>query len=119
MAWNVMLVVALWAVGSGLHDLVGGWWTGITSVGRLTGLVSADLLLLQVLLMARIPLVERAYGQGRLARWHRLTGFASFTLLLAHIGLITVGYAATFHASVPRQAWNLVTTFPGMLLATV
>jgi len=29
--------------------------------------------------MARVPQIERAYGQDRLARWHRLTGFTSFT----------------------------------------
>ena len=44
--------------------------------------------------MARIPVVERAVGQDRLAHWHRWTGFTSFTLMLAHIGLITWGYAA-------------------------
>ena len=39
--------------------------------------------------MARIPLVERAFGQDRLARWHRWTGFTSFWLMVAHIVLIT------------------------------
>ncbi len=38
------------------------------SLGRLTGLVASDLLLVQVLLMARVPAVERAVGQDRLAR---------------------------------------------------
>ena len=44
--------------------------------------------------MARIPVVERAVGQDRLAGWHRLAGFTSFNLMLAHIVLITWGYAA-------------------------
>ena len=48
--------------------------TGLTALGRLTGLVASDLLLVQVLLMARIPWVERAYGQDALARRHRLVG---------------------------------------------
>ena len=33
--------------------------------------------------------------------WHRLVGFTSFTLMLAHIGLITWGYAAGDLAAVP------------------
>ena len=52
------------------------------------------LLLAQVLLMARVPLLERAFGQDRLARMHRVVGFTSFNLMLAHVVLITWGYAA-------------------------
>jgi predicted ferric reductase len=117
LACSVLIVVMMWAGGGGLRDL-GGPASGATSIGRLTGLVASDLLLIQVLLIARVPIIERAYGQDRLARWHRLTGFASLNLMLAHIGLITVGYAGTFHAPVLRQAWSMVTTYPGMLLAT-
>ena len=67
--------------------------TGLDSVGRLTGLVASVLLLAQVVLMARVPLLERAFGQDRLARIHRLVGFTSFNLMLAHVVLITWGYA--------------------------
>src|SRR5215211_4475623 len=81
---SVLVVVALWVRGRGLQDL-GGVASGLESTGRLTGLVSADLLLMQVVLMARVPWVERVYGQDTLARWHRLVGFTSFNLLLAHI----------------------------------
>ena len=41
--------------------------TGLDSTGRLTGLVASDLLLVQVLLMARLPVLEHAFGQDRLA----------------------------------------------------
>jgi predicted ferric reductase len=87
-------------------------------VGRLTGLWASDLLLLQVLLMARIPLVERAFGQDRLARWHRWTGFTSFWLMVAHIVLITIGYAGAAHANAFAELWDMIVSYPGMLLAT-
>jgi predicted ferric reductase len=105
-----------WAAGGGLTDLA-GWAGGLTSLGRLTGLLASDLLLVQVLLMARIPVLERAVGQDRLAHWHRWTGFTSFTLMLAHVGLITWGYATGDLAAVPGTFWNLTVTYPGMLLA--
>ena len=44
------------------------------AVGRVAGLSGAYLLLVMVLLMARIPALERAVGQDRLARWHRRIG---------------------------------------------
>jgi len=115
-ALSVVLVVALWVHGQGLANLRGGG-TAFTSLGRLTGLVAADLMLIQVLLMARVPVIERAYGQDRLARWHRWVGFTSFDLMLAHIPLVTVGYALTDRTGLVRETWNLVTTYPGMLLA--
>lgn len=117
LTWASMLVVvALWVAGGGLQD-VAGLASGLTSLGRVTGLVSADLLLVQVLLMARIPLVERVFGQDELARRHRLVGFWSFNLLLAHVVLITLGYAATYAANPVAQLWDLVVNYPGMLLA--
>ena len=115
--WGSMLVVvALWVFGGGVQGLA-GVGTGLTSLGRLTGLVASDLLLIQVLLMARIPLVERTYGQDELARRHRLVGFWSFNLMVVHIVAISLGYAATS----PKGLWgtvvDLVVNYPGMLLA--
>src|SRR2546430_14742375 len=57
---GLLLVTYQWLAGRGLQDL-SGWATGLTSLGRWTGLVASFLLLVQVLLMARIPVVERAW----------------------------------------------------------
>ncbi len=115
--WLTMLfVVALWVRGGGiqeLHSLAGG----LTTLGRLTGTVSAQLLLVQVLLMARIPLVERSYGQDELARRHRLVGLWSFNLMWAHLVLIWLGYAAGSGLGIWGTIVDLVLNYPGMLLA--
>jgi predicted ferric reductase len=116
-AFSMLAVVALWVRNQGVQQLAGAA-SGSTSLGRLTGLVSADLLLVQVMLMARVPWIERSFGQDRLARWHRVTGFTSFYLLLAHVVLVTIGYAAADRSGLLAEAWRLVTTYPGMLLAT-
>ena len=116
--WARMTIVAsLWITGRGPAGLGGSPAELLTSLGRLTGLVAADLLLLQVLLMARVPVIERSYGQDELARRHRTVGFWSFTLLVAHIVLITIGYTLADHTNVLRETWTLVTTYGGMLLA--
>lgn len=110
---SLLVVAALWLSNGGWQQLA---TDPLDSTGRLTGLFSADLLLLQVLLMARIPVAERAFGQDRLARWHRWTGFTSFWLMVAHIVLITLGYAAGRNAF--AELWDLTWHYPGMLLAT-
>ncbi|MEO7980286.1 MAG: ferredoxin reductase family protein [Sporichthyaceae bacterium] len=116
-AVSVAIVVGLWVAGRGGQDLFGGTAASLTSLGRVTGLVASDLLLVQVLAMARIPWAERAFGQDRLARWHRLLGFSSFHLMLAHVVLITFGYAASAQTGVLGELWSLIWTYPGMLLA--
>ena len=113
---SLLLVTYWWVAGGGVQDL-GGWTTGLTSTGRLTGLLASDLLLVQVLLMSRLPVLEHAVGQDQLARLHRLVGFTSFNLMLAHIGLITWGYAAGDLAGTPATLWDLTVDYPGMLLA--
>ncbi|MEP6798219.1 MAG: ferric reductase-like transmembrane domain-containing protein, partial [Lapillicoccus sp.] len=115
---SMLVVVALWVSGGGLQALT-GFGSGLTTLGRLTGLVAADLLLVQVILMARLPVVERVYGQDELARRHRLVGFTSFNLMVAHVVLITIGYAVQSSSNLLVEAWDLVVTYPGMLLALV
>ena len=112
----VLAVVALWVSGGGLTSF-GTTGGALTSLGRLTGLLASVLLLLQVLLMARIPVVEQAWGQDELARVHRLVGFTSFNLLLAHILLIGLGYAAGTSRGLLGTLWDLVRYSPGVLLA--
>ena len=114
---SALVVVALWLSGRGLQTLASSPAGLLLSLGRITGLVAADLLLVQVLLMARVPWIERSYGQDELARRHRLVGFWSFNLLLAHIVLITLGYTLASHTDVVHETWNLLTSYGGMLLA--
>jgi predicted ferric reductase len=109
-----VVVVVLWASGGGVQELTQRG-AGLTSIGRLTGLVGSDLLLLQVLLMARIPLVERAFGQDELARRHGLATY-SVGFMLAHVVAITLGYAATTSTGLWATAVDFVVSYPGMLL---
>lgn len=89
-----------------------------TALGRLTGLLAAYAMVVVVLLVARVPPLERAIGQDRLVSWHRRLGPWPLYLLAAHAALITVGYAAQARAGVLRQFRELLWTYPGVLAAT-
>src|SRR5258705_13737606 len=87
-AMSLVIVGVLWLHGGGVANTTGGGAPAVTSIGRLAGLAAADLLMIQVLLMARIPWIEREFGQDSLARWHRYVGFTSFDLMVLHIVLV-------------------------------
>src|SRR4051812_3690306 len=89
-----------------------------TAAGRLAGLVAAYAMVIVVLLVARVPPLERAIGQDRLVAWHRSLGPWPLYLLLAHVVLITVGYARAGHDGVLHQFGQLLTTYPGILAST-
>lgn len=90
-----------------------------TAIGRMTGLLAAYAMVIVVLLVARVPPLERAIGQDRLVAWHRKLGPWPLYLLLGHAIFITVGYARAAHDGVLHQLGQLLWTYPGILDATV
>ena len=84
----------------------------------MTGLLAAYAMVVVVLLVARIPPLERAIGQDRLVAWHRRLGPWPLYLLAGHAALITIGYAQAAHDGVLHQLGQLLWTYPGILAAT-
>lgn len=89
-----------------------------TFAGSLTGLVGTYLALLMVLLVSRIPSVERVLGQDGLLRWHRRLAPWPISLLVAHAVFITVGYAQAARTGPWHQVGILLSRYPDMLTAT-
>jgi predicted ferric reductase len=117
-AANAVLVVALWFRHGGLATSSGPGGA-LIAVGQITGLVGAYSVLLQLVLMARVPVLERYLGFDRLAWWHRWNGFASVTLILTHAVAITLGYAASGQISIVQQVNDFVSHYPDVLMSIV
>ncbi len=115
---NAAAIVWLWAAGGNI-SAVHGMGDLLTSLGRLTGLLGAYLALLQVLLLARLPPLERLAGFDRLTVWHRLNGKVCLYFILAHVVFITIGYALNDRIGIPREVAALLTSYTGMVAATV
>ena len=73
----------------------------------------------QVLMLSRLPWLERLVGFDRLTVWHRRNGKACILLVLAHVVLITIGYALSDQISIPSEYSRLLSSYPGMVTATV
>jgi predicted ferric reductase len=110
-------VAALWwldTIAGSLSDL----GDQVTAVGRITGLLGAYLVLVQVLLMARLPWFESVVGLDRLTAWHRGLGTNVVILLWVHVLLTVEGYSLTSHHATLAEGWTILRTYPDMLKAT-
>lgn len=91
--WVSVIVAVMLFLTSGrpaqITDLAGP----VTTAGIVTGLVASDLLLLMLVLSARIPWVDRAFGQDAAIRLHHRLGKPAVYLILGHGVLLTVGYS--------------------------
>jgi predicted ferric reductase len=120
-------ITALALIGAVL--LVGVWWRGaapavgpgaaLTDAGRMTGFLAGYVALLQVLLRARLGLIERTLGTDGINAAHRLLGGYLLTLVLAHATLITAGYADRAHTTILGQLRELLTAYPYVMWAMI
>ncbi|OSP39245.1 oxidoreductase [Streptomyces sp. 13-12-16] len=88
-------------------------------LGRLTGLYAALLMAFQLLLVARLPWLDRRIGMDRLTLWHRWVGFGLLWTLLGHAVFITFGYAEMSSMDPVDQLVDLAETVEGVLRAVV
>jgi predicted ferric reductase len=117
------IVTGMWVVHGGLDALTtpAGLLTGI---GQLTALVGTYLALVGVLLMARVPWIDHVVGSDKLLGWHKWLGFGMMTLILAHVGFTTTGWAMTAGSGVVaeflslNETWDILIATVGTLLMT-
>jgi predicted ferric reductase len=104
----LVAVNAMWA--TDLFVLGHGFASGdlFTALGRLTGLYAALALVVQLVLVARLPWLESRLGMDRLTAWHRWSGFWVLWLVLAHVVFITLGYAGQDNSPVVAELGTLV-----------
>ncbi|WP_426566774.1 ferredoxin reductase family protein [Angustibacter sp. McL0619] len=128
----VVVTVMIFLLDGGGQSLATGTAADrLVGLGRITGLVGTALLLLQLLLSARLPWVDRTYGHDRALVAHRRLSRVALPLLLAHAAAIILGYAARDHLS-PLVGWlvepvrllggavpDMLTAFLSMVLLVV
>ncbi len=94
----------------------------LTAIGRFFGLHLAFIMTLQLLLIARLPFLDRRIGMDRLTTWHRWTGFTLFWLVLLHPTFVLLGYSQldriSFFAEIPHLG-SQTRVLLGMIAASI
>lgn len=127
-AWTLDAAVAVVGIGFGAcigSALVTETWSGLSSrggpaifLGSLTGLAGTYFALVMVLLVSRLPFVERILGLDGLIRWHRRLGPWTLSLIVLHAVFLTVGYAQAAQTGPLHQLGTFLSSYPDMATAT-
>jgi predicted ferric reductase len=121
-------VAAAAAVAVGVAVVALWWQTAVvtgsvpalaTAIAELAGMTGSYLVCLQLLLIARVPWLERAVGLDRLVGWHRVVGTSTLFLVLAHVAFMTLSQWVTGGNGPIRAYLGLFALYPDMLTATI
>jgi predicted ferric reductase len=115
---GALVTVGLWIRHGELASATGPGGLA-TALGQLTALLGTYAVLIELLLMSRIPWLERAVGLDGLAVWHRWNGFAVVWLLGGHVVLTTLGYAQSGRVSIWAQTRDFLSHYPDVLMAWI
>ena len=117
--WFMLVVsVELWWLDTPTSS-VHGAAALMTEGGRITGMVAGFVLLAQILAMSRVRWLERWIGAHDLLTWHRELGAALVVLVVAHVVLITFGYAGESGVSIFAETGDLWHNFGAMISAYI
>jgi predicted ferric reductase len=105
---NLLIVEVLFVTaGSGKNSLL--------TIGKFFALHATLIMMLQLILVARLPWLDRRIGMDRLTSWHRWIGFALLWTIVLHATFIVLGYAKLDGVSPVRSFLNLAGVFASLL----
>ena len=117
LAWfSVIAVTAMFLIDGGLKTLSEPVAI-LGAVDRLTALLATNLLLIDILLIARIPWIDHYYGHDRATAAHKKLGKPILYLVLAHFAASVIQYAMVENVDVITEFISLL-SIGDLLLAT-
>ena len=109
------------AVGIGVLAQSASDWSdpglAITAFSRVAAMAGTYLALVCLVLIARVPWLEKELGQDFLVKLHRKFAPYSLYLILLHVVLVSVGYGLLGDLNAWNQFWSLVLGTPWMMPA--
>lgn len=118
--WLIALlgIVTMWAPLAAL-EVQSGLSGFFLTIGQLLGLLATFFALTQFLLMGRIPWIERSISADRLARYHRLNGYLSISLIIAHPVFLTLHHMALEQIDAAKAYVDIYLEHPYTFLALI
>ena len=91
----------------GLTDL----HAALSAIDRLSALIATDLLLIQTLLIARVPWLDKIYGHDRATLTHKRLGKPILYLVILHFISVTWSYAIADSKNVVDEFLTMINSY--------
>jgi predicted ferric reductase len=114
--FGAAVALALFVESRAALSSAGGW---AQAVGRVSAMSGSYLIVVMVVLMARMPWLERTVGQDTLVRWHRKIAPYAVSLISLHVVSMILGYSQLLKTNVIHMLWSFWVNYPDMLAASV
>ena len=93
--------------------------SGLSALERVSALVATMLLLIQVMLISRVPWLDKLYGHDKATQTHKKLGKPILYLVLVHFIAVIWSYSITDGLSVMDELLTLLNTMQEIVLATI
>lgn len=116
---NFYLILYFWFTNS--NYLINSSKPGdlLIALGRLAGLISEFLIIIQLFLISRFSLIEKEYGFDKLTDIHKKIGLFLAIFIVSHPVLLTLGYAESKNISYIKQFINFQIGWDNVFGATI
>jgi len=119
LAWlSIVAIIAMFLVDGNIAQIV---WsdptTYLNATSRLTALLATDILLIHMLLVARVPWIDRLYGHDRATLTHKKLGKPILYLVIAHFLASLISYAISARKTIVDEFFVLAGSSRDMLWA--
>jgi predicted ferric reductase len=119
LAWaSVLAVTVMFLVDGGLKSVT-DLPSGLNAVSRLTALVGTDLLLIHMLLIARVPWIDKFYGHDRATQAHKKLGKPVLYLVIAHFSASVISFSISAGVNPIEELVSLFINVPDMWSAII
>jgi len=115
---SILWVVFTFLIDGGVSQVT-DLHSALGAIDRLTALVATDLLLIQLLLIARVPWLDKLYGHDRATLTHKKLGKPVLYMIIAHFLAVVWGYAIADGRNVVDEYLSLLNTIPDLITASI
>jgi predicted ferric reductase len=119
LGWSTILLVTLSFLINGGANGVSDLPSALGAIERLSALVATDLLLIQTLLVSRVPWLEKIYGHDQTTVTHKKLGKPILYLVSLHFIAVVWSYAILDSKNVVDELLSMIATIPDLLFATI
>ncbi len=115
---TVIFVIASFLIDGGLANIT-DIPSALGAFSRLTALVATDLLLIQMILVARVPWLDRLYGHDRTTIAHKKLGKPVLYIIIAHFLASLIQYAMQDGKNIFAEIFVMANLTTDLLLSFV